>query len=97
MLDNFKVLGDDKRVLPGGGAIETQLSQELKNYAKGFASREQIAIEAFSDALTDIPRCLAENHGLNPIDILLNLKKHHAEEQSNYGVAEKGCGSIWCA
>ncbi len=92
----LKVLGDDRRVLPGGGAIEAQLSQELKNYAKGFASREQIAIEAFSDALTDIPRCLAENHGLNPIDILAELKKHHAEEQSNYGVAEQGCSSMVC-
>ncbi len=79
----LKILSDDSRVLPGGGAVETHIAQELKQYAKNFASREQIAIESFGDALIDIPTCLAENYGLNPIDVMLELKSYHADGLSN--------------
>ena len=81
----LKIFDLDSRVLPGGGAIETYLSNELKNYAKSFASREQVAIESFAAALMDIPKCLAENYGLNPIDTLLELRNRHAEGLSDYG------------
>ena len=92
----LKIMSEDNRVLPGGGAAETHIAQELKQYAKSFASREQIAIESFGNALMDIPRCLAENYGLNPTDTLLELKSHHAEGFSNYGVAEQRCGEMVC-
>jgi len=84
----IKILSDDSRVLPGGGAEETHIAQELKHYAKNFTTREQIAIESFGDALFDIPTCLAENYGLNPINIVLELKSYHTNGLSNFGVSE---------
>ena len=76
----LKIMSEDNRVLPGGGAAEAHIAQELKDYAKRFPSREQVAIESFGAALMDIPRCLAENYGLNPTDVLLELRKHHARD-----------------
>jgi chaperonin GroEL (HSP60 family) len=87
----LKVIGDDNRVLPGGGATEAHLAQELKSYAKQFSSKEQVAIEAFGAALMDIPRCLAENYGLNPTDTVLQLKQHHAEGLNSCGINQQGC------
>ena len=92
----LKILGDDIRVLPGGGASESHIAEELKQYAKSFASREQIVIEAFGNALLDIPRCLAENYGLNPTDVLIELKHHHAEGFNKCGINEQGSGELVC-
>ena len=92
----LKILDGDNRFLPGGGATETHIANELKDYAKAFASREQIAIESFADALMDIPRCLSENYGLNPTDILLELRNYQAEGFSSYGVAEQSCNEMVC-
>ena len=92
----LKLMGDDARVLPGAGAVEAHVSHELKNYAKEFASREQIVIEAYADALVDAPRCLAENYGLNPTDMLPELRKRHAEGFCNCGVDRQGCRDMVC-
>ena len=92
----LKNLEDNNKVLPGGGAIETHIAEELKQYAKGFACKEQVVIEAFGNALMDIPRCLAENCGLNPTDALIELKHYHADGFSNYGVADQNCGEMVC-
>ncbi len=75
----LKLLGDDSRVLPGGGAAETEISQELKQYALSFGGREQVPIQFFADALMECPRCLAENYGLNATDTMLELGRRHAE------------------
>jgi len=39
--------------------------------------REQLAIEAFADAIEIIPRTLAENAGLEPIDIIVEIRAAH--------------------
>ena len=92
----LKLMGDDGRVLPGGGAVDAHIAQELKGYAREFASREQIIIEAYANALMDIPRCLAENYGLNPTDTILELKKRHADGFCNFGVDEQSCRDMVC-
>jgi chaperonin GroEL (HSP60 family) len=92
----LKLADADSRVLPGGGAIEAHIVEGLKGYAKTFSGREQIVIEAFSNALMDIPRSLAENYGLNATDIILELIKHHAEGAANYEVGEQGCCDNVC-
>ena len=92
----LKILRDDSRVLPGGGAAETHIAEELKSYAKGFAGREQVVIEAFGNALMDIPRCLAENYGLNAIDALIDLKNRHVNGFINYGINEQTSGENVC-
>jgi thermosome len=68
---------EDGKVLPGGGAPETQLSLGLRDYADSVGGREQLAVEAFADAIDVIPRTLAENAGLDPIDSLVDLRSKH--------------------
>ena len=67
----------DGNVLPGGGASETELSLHLREFADSVGGREQLAVEAFAEALDIIPRTLAENAGLDPIDSLVDLRKQH--------------------
>jgi len=65
------------KVVIGGGAIEAELSKKLKDYASKVGGREQLAIEAFAETLENIPKTLAENAGLDPIDILVALRAAH--------------------
>ncbi|MFP4628667.1 MAG: thermosome subunit alpha [Halobacteriales archaeon] len=69
-----KVTLEDGAVLPGGGAPETALAMELRDLAESVGGREQLAVEAFADALEVIPRTLAENAGHDPIDSLVALR-----------------------
>jgi archaeal chaperonin len=64
---------EQKLVVGGAGCIEIQLATDLRTYAKTFSGREQLAIESFAKSLEVIPRTLAENAGLDPIDILVGL------------------------
>ncbi|OAQ52927.1 hypothetical protein HTG_08855 [Natrinema mahii] len=68
---------EDGKVLAGGGAPEIELSLALRDYADSVGGREQLAVEAFADALEVIPRTLAENAGLDPIDSLVELRSAH--------------------
>lgn len=67
------------KVVAGAGAAEMQLAQGLRKYARSLSGREQLAVHAFADALEIIPRTLAENAGLDPIDILTNLRAAHEQ------------------
>ena len=74
-------------ILPGGGAIEAELAKELRKYATEVSGKEQLAIEAFANALESIPRTLAENAGLDPIDIIADLTAAHQDPSKwGYGV-----------
>ncbi len=92
----LKVAAQDNRVLPGGGATEMKIARELKNYSKAFPSKEQLAIEGFADVLVDIPRCLAENNGLNPVDSIVELRKCRANGQDSMGIGISGCCENVC-
>ncbi|MFB6174557.1 MAG: thermosome subunit alpha, partial [Candidatus Nanohalobium sp.] len=65
------------QVVGGGGATEVELAQELRDYADSIGGREQLAINAFADALEVVPRTLAENAGFDPIDTLVDLRNKH--------------------
>ena len=65
------------KMVPGGGAIETELSKEVRNFARKVGGREQLAIEAFSEALEVVPRTLADNAGLDILDTMVELKAAH--------------------
>ena len=58
------------KILAGGGASQTYLARKLRRAAMKFPKREQLAVEAYADALEIIPRVLSENAGLDPIDTL---------------------------
>jgi len=75
------------KMVPGGGAIEMELSKAVRSYAVQVGGREQLAIEAFGDALETVPRTLAENGGLDVIDTMVALKAAHEKtDGSAYGV-----------
>ncbi len=64
-------------VVQGGGAIEIELAKRLREFSQGLSGREQLAVEEFASALEFIPATLAENAGLDPIDVLTELKSRH--------------------
>jgi chaperonin GroEL (HSP60 family) len=74
------------KIVAGGGAPEMEASKELRKFAMSLGGREQLAVIAFADALESIPRTLAENSGLDPIDMLVNLKSAHDSGQIWAGV-----------
>ena len=70
----------------GGGALASEISKELRIYASTLEGREQYAVNSFADAIESLPNTLAENAGLDPIDILVNLRKAHTEGNVNHGI-----------
>ncbi|QFU84113.1 thermosome subunit alpha [Natronorubrum aibiense] len=77
---------EDGKVVAGGGAPEVELSLALRDYADSVGGREQLAVEAFADALEVIPRTLAENAGLDPIDSLVELRADHDAGETASGL-----------
>jgi thermosome len=87
MTDALSVVSDvveNNRIVAGGGAVEIEIARELRKYATNVGGREQLAIEAFADGVEVIPRTLAENAGLDPIDILVALRSAHEKEDGKY-------------
>jgi thermosome len=76
----------DGRVLAGGGAVEVELARRLRDYADSVEGREQLAVEAFGDAVELVPRVLAENAGLDPIDTLVDLRAAHDDGDVTAGL-----------
>jgi len=87
MTDSLSVVSDvieNSKIVAGGGAIEIEVAKELRKYATKVGGREQLAVEAFADAVEVIPRTLAENAGLEPIDVLVDLRSAHEKEDGKY-------------
>jgi len=84
------------KIVPGGGAPEEEAARELRKFAEGFSGREQLAINAFADALEVIPRSLAESGGLDPIDTIVALRAAHEQKRVEAGVnvMEGGIGDM---
>jgi thermosome len=74
------------KIVAGGGAPEAEAARELRKLSEGFSGREQLAINAFADALEVIPRSLAESGGLDPIDTLVALRAAHEQNKVETGV-----------
>jgi len=77
----------DPNIVAGGGAPEVELARRLRKYADGIGGKEQLAVNAFADALEKIPITLAENAGLEPIDVIVELRKNHEQGQLWSGVS----------
>jgi len=67
----------NRKIVAGAGAIEIELSKRLRQFSNTLPGREQLAVQEFANALEFIPITLAENAGLDPIDILTKLKASH--------------------
>jgi chaperonin GroEL (HSP60 family) len=70
----------DGRYVVGGGSVEMEIARELQAYAVQIGGREQLAIQAFAEALESIPRALAENAGMDVIDTIVALRNKHKEK-----------------
>jgi thermosome len=87
MIDALSVVSDvveNNKIVAGGGAAEIEVAKELRNYATKVGGREQLAIEAFADAVEVIPKTLAENAGLEPIDVLVDLRSAHEKADGKH-------------
>jgi len=74
---------ESKRVVPGGGAVEAALSVYLEHVAESMASREQLAIAEFAQALLIIPKTLALNGAHDATDLVAQLRGFHHAAQSD--------------
>ena len=81
-----KVALEDGKMTVGGGAAAIELSMALRDYAPSVGGREQMAIEAFAHALEVIPKTLSENAGLDPINIMLEMRRLHKKGHKYAGV-----------
>ncbi|PIU29600.1 thermosome subunit [Candidatus Woesearchaeota archaeon CG07_land_8_20_14_0_80_44_23] len=74
------------KVVGGAGAVEAELAKQLRKFADSLSGREQLAVQAFADSIEVIPRTLAENAGLDPIDILTEIKAAHDKGEKWAGI-----------
>ncbi len=77
---------EDGKVFYGGGSIQAELALRLRDYAHTEKSKEQLAMEAFADALESIPRILAENSGMDAVDALVEIRNAHKSGNIFVGV-----------
>ncbi len=86
MNDTLSVVADVveyNKIVAGGGATESEIAKVLRSYATTVGGREQLAIEAFADSLEIVPKTLAENAGLESIDILVGLRAAHEKKNGH--------------
>ena len=75
-----------KKIVAGGGSAEVELSLRLREYAASLGGRAQLAVEAFAASMEIVPRTLAENAGLDAIDMLVGLRAAHESGKKTYGI-----------
>jgi chaperonin GroEL (HSP60 family) len=68
---------EDQKIVGGGGAPELETAIQLRKYASTLGGREQLAVEVFADSLDIVPKTLAENAGMDQIDVLMKLRASH--------------------
>ena len=87
--DALRVVGvalEDQKIVVGGGSPEIELSLRLKEYAATLKGREQLAVMKFAESLEVIPHTLAENAGLDPIDMLVEMRSQHEKGNKREGL-----------
>jgi thermosome len=77
---------EEPSIVAGGGASELEVSRMLKKYAETLPGREQLAVRAFAEALETVPTTLTENAGLDPIDVLSELRARHEKGETWAGI-----------
>jgi len=76
----------EPKVLIGGGAPEMEVAKALREYAETLPGREQLAVQSFAEAMEIVPITLGENGGLDPIDIISDLRARHEKGEKWAGV-----------
>ena len=76
----------DPRIVAGGGAPELEAAAQLKRWAEKLTGKEQLAVISYAEALEAIPMALAENSGIDPLDMLVELRSRHEKGEKWAGV-----------
>jgi thermosome len=76
----------DPRIVAGGGAPELEAAAQLKRWAEKLTGKEQLAVISYAEALESIPMALAENSGIDPLDMLVELRSRHEKGEKWAGV-----------
>lgn len=77
---------EDGKMVTGGGSTAMEVALKLREYAASIGGREQIAIDAFASAMEIVPVALSENAGLDPIDVLIELRQSHKSGKKYSGI-----------
>ncbi|MDH7595006.1 MAG: thermosome subunit beta [Candidatus Bathyarchaeia archaeon] len=77
---------EEPKIVAGGGAPELEIARTLRKYAEQLPGREQLAVMSFADAMEVIPLTLAENAGLDPIDVISELRARHEKDEIWAGI-----------
>ena len=85
-LSVVKDLLEEPKIVAGGSAPEMEMSSVLKKYAQTLPGREQLAVQIFAEALEAIAVTLAENAGLDPVDIISQLRAEHEKGKTWAGI-----------
>ncbi|MFP3231051.1 MAG: thermosome subunit alpha [Acidilobus sp.] len=86
VLHSLRNIMREPKILGGGGAPEVEIAMQLRDYAATIGGKEQLAIEAFADALETIPSVLAESAGTDPLDTVMQLRSMHSKGLKFAGV-----------
>ena len=76
----------EPKVMAGGGAPEIEVAKALREYSESLAGKEQLAVQAYAEAIEAVPITLAENAGLDPIDIISELRARHEKGELWAGI-----------
>ena len=97
LIDVFAALREHGRVVPGGGAVEGEAAKRLRRFARSVESKEQLAIEAFANALEELPRAIAANAGMDATYAVLKIREWHHRGKRGYGVdaMRRGMGDAY--
>ena len=93
-LDVVTAALDEGGVVPGGGASEVAIGAHIRDQTASIEGRRQLAVEAFADAIDVLPRTLAENTGMDPIDALVDLRSRHDSDGRAGIITEDEAGSV---
>lgn len=83
-------IASDGRILPGGGAPETAMAAAVRADSRSVADRKQLAVLAFAEALETIPQTIARNTGLDPIEVMTELRQAHHAGRHRVGIDAHG-------
>ena len=76
----------DSRYVPGAAATEIELARRLKEVSFKETGLDQYAIAKFAESFEMVPRTLAENAGLDAMQIISSLYSEHSSGNSKVGI-----------
>ncbi|KAI3515796.1 hypothetical protein L1887_14700 [Cichorium endivia] len=85
-VNTYKALCKDSRIVPGAAATEIELARKLKEFSFTETGLDQYAIAKFAESFEMIPKTLAENAGLNAMEIISTLYADHANGNVKVGI-----------